>query len=356
MGRKAMNRLSIFQDILKKREIDAAVITDETSIFYLSGFHFTDGLLFITQEEGLLITDFRYYEEAVSSVGDTYTVIMPKPRMQFLADTVKEKQIRVLGYENRTMSVSAFNRYQEALTAEWTPIGDILAEMRAIKDEGEVANIKAAQAITDKAFSHILSVMTPEMTEIDVALELEFYMRKNGAEDASFDIIAVSGAASALPHGKCRNQKLSKGFLTMDFACPVGGYCSDMTRTVVLGKADADMKRVYNTVLDAQLAALESIKPGITGGALDKVARDIIDNAGYKGAFGHSLGHGVGLDIHEPPSVSGESVLTKGHVITVEPGIYLMGKYGCRIEDMGVLTATGFENFTKSTKELIELF
>lgn len=351
-----MNRLLLFQEKLKAREIDAALITDETSIFYLCGYRFTDGFLIISQEEAFLVTDFRYYEEALAAVSSLFSVVMPKNRMEFLQGVVKEKGFKSIGYENRTLSVSSFNRYSEAVSAEWAPVGDILAEMRTTKSEAEIANIKEAQSITDKAFSHILSVLTPTMTEKDVALELEFFMRKNGAEGASFEIIAVSGAASALPHGKSRAIPLCKGFLTMDFGCTVGGYCSDMTRTVVIGKADEEMKRVYNTVLAAQTAAIKSARPGMTGGELDKVARDIIDNAGYKGAFGHGLGHGVGLDIHEAPSVSGESRLKAGAVITVEPGIYLMGKYGCRIEDMGVLTAEGFENFTKSTKELIELF
>ena len=202
-------------------------------------------------------------------------------------------------------------------------------------------------------------MMTPKMTEKEVALELEFFMRREGAERASFEIIAVSGASSALPHGKCRNQKLSSGFLTMDFGCTVGGYCSDMTRTVVIGKADGEMKRLYQTVLDAQMAALAQIGPGKTGAEIDGIARSLIDNAGYMGAFGHGLGHGVGLYIHEAPSLSARAAeykLQKGNVVTVEPGIYLMGKYGCRIEDMGAITANGFDNFTHSTKECIELF
>lgn len=354
-----MNHLSAFQARLKKREVDAALITNETSIFYICGYRFSDGFLLITQEEGFLVTDFRYYEEATAAVGDSFTVLMPQQsRMDFLRDAVRDNEIRTLGYENRTLSVSEFNRYSEAVSAEWTPIGDILTEMCAVKDEEEIAKIKAAQAITDKAFSHILSVMTPQMTEKEVALELEFFMREQGAENASFQIIAVSGTASALPHGLSRNQKLSRGFLTMDFGCTVDGYCSDMTRTVALGKATEEMRRVYDTVLEAQLAALSQIRPGKTGAELDRIARDIIDGAGYKGAFGHSLGHGVGLYIHEAPSVSRmcQSPLVKGNVITVEPGIYLMGRFGCRIEDMGALTDDGFDNFTASSKELIELF
>ncbi|MCQ2385832.1 MAG: M24 family metallopeptidase, partial [Clostridia bacterium] len=189
-------------------------------------------------------------------------------------------------------------------------------------------------------------------------LELEFFMRKNGASSTSFDIIAVSGESSALPHGKCRKQPLSHGFFTMDFGCTVDGYCSDMTRTVVMGKATSEMKRLYQTVLTAQEAALAAIKPGCLCRTADEIARNIIEQNGYHGAFGHSLGHGVGLYIHEKPNLSpnaGEKALEKGNVVTVEPGIYLMGKYGCRIEDMGMVTENGFDDFTHSPKELMEI-
>ena len=190
--------------------------------------------------------------------------------------------------------------------------------------------------------------------------QLEYFMRKNGAEGASFEIIAVSGAASALPHGKSRAIPLCKGFLTMDFGCTVGGYCSDMTRTVVIGKADAEMRRLYDTVLAAQSAALEMLSEGVGCIAADRVARDIIDGAGYSGCFGHGLGHGVGMLVHEAPRLSqyaeADAVLARGHVVTVEPGIYIEGKYGCRIEDMVAIDKDGkLLNFTKSPKHLIEI-
>ena len=196
-----------------------------------------------------------------------------------------------------------------------------------------------------------------EPTEQEVALELEFFMRSLGAESTSFPTIAVSGSASALPHGVPRPVKLEKGFFTMDYGCIYKGYCSDMTRTVVIGKADEDMKLLYNTVLKAQTEAEAAIREGITGAELDKIARDIIGSTKYKGCFGHSLGHGVGMYIHEAPGVSGgnQNGLQKGHVITIEPGIYVKGTYGCRIEDMAALRETGVEILTRCPKELIEL-
>ena len=199
------------------------------------------------------------------------------------------------------------------------------------------------------------------MTEIEVALELEFFMRRQGANGLAFDTIAVSGSASSLPHGVPRACKLEKGFLTMDFGARVGGYCSDMTRTIVIGKADAEIKKLYHTVLSAQLAALDAAKEGASCAGLDKIARDIIDaNDCYKGAFGHSLGHGVGLLVHENPRLSPKASkddrLQRGNVVTFEPGIYLESKYGCRIEDMVAIRPDGtVHNFTRSTKELIEL-
>jgi len=208
------------------------------------------------------------------------------------------------------------------------------------------------------AFDHILKVLTPEMTELDVAVELEFFLRKHGASGKSFDFITVSGEASSLPHGEPKDRKLRPGFLTMDFGCVYNGYCSDMTRTVCLGKADAEMKKLYNTVLEAQLAALAIINDGMKCADVDAAARRIIDKE-YAGKFGHGLGHGVGKFIHEAPRLSpkaGDTVLRPGHVVTVEPGIYLEGKYGCRIEDMVFIHEGKAEDITHSPKELIELF
>ena len=204
-----------------------------------------------------------------------------------------------------------------------------------------------------------MKVINYDCTETYVAAQLEFLMRKNGSEGASFDTIAVSGSNSSSPHGVPRNVKLEKGFLTLDFGAMIGGYHSDMTRTIVIGKADDKMKHLYNTVLDAQMAVLDVIKEGESCFKMDKIARDIINERGYEGAFGHGLGHGVGLEIHEAPNLSprsGDRKLICGDIVTVEPGIYLEGKYGCRIEDMVAITEDGIRNFTKSNKELIEIY
>lgn len=351
------SKLSLFREELKKRETEAAIITDEINIRYLCGYQYTDGFLLISEREAYLVTDGRYTEEAAHQADKCFTVVNPNDRMAFVRQFLKGS--RNLGYEERSMTVETFHRYQSALETEMVPLGELLLQLRAVKTQDEIACIQKAQGITDAAFSHLLNMMTPTITEKEIALELSYFMQKNGAEGNSFDIIAVSGDASALPHGKCRNQRISKGFLTIDFGCIWGGYCSDMTRTLCIGKADEEMKRVYQTVLGAQKEALAMIRAGETGAFLDGIARQYIQAAGYGNAFSHSLGHGVGLYIHEAPTLSqrsNTSPLSAGNVITVEPGIYLTGKYGCRIEDMGVVTENGFDDFTKSPKELIELF
>ena len=351
-------KLSMLRQALQQREIEAAIILDEKNIGYLCEYFFTDGLLYVDSQSAYLITDPRYNEEAEKKASPEFTVVVPKDRMSFLRDILTSHEVQTLGYESRTMTVEQYHAYERSLSVALAPMSDILSELRAVKNAEEIACIKRAQAITDAAFSHILTMLHPNMTEVDVALEIAYFMQKSGAEDKSFDVIAVSGEGSAYPHGHPKNEQLSRGFLTMDFGCVCGGYCSDMTRTVVLGKADAEMKQLYQTVLTAQEHALAAIKEGVPCAAADGFARQYIDREGYFGAFGHGLGHGVGLNIHEAPSLSpyaGERRLLCGNVVTVEPGIYLKGKYGCRIEDMGVVTADGFENFTKSTKELIEL-
>ncbi len=352
-------RLSAFRALLKKNETDAALITDEKNIGYLCGYYYTDGYLYIDMESAYIVTDSRYDAEAKVHASADFTVVVPQKRMEFLSDLIKEHGIKSLGFENRSMTVAQYNGFERELLVEFVPLGGMLTEMRAVKSPDEIAKIKRAQEITDLAFSHILSVMQPNMTETDVALELAYFMQKNGASGVGFDIVAVSGEASAYPHGMCRSIPLSAGFLTMDFGCVYDHYLSDMTRTVVIGKATKEMKHLYKTVLTAQECALAAIRAGEDCAKIDALARDCIDSAGYRGAFGHSLGHGVGLYIHESPNLSpnakGKS-LVAGNVVTVEPGIYLPGKYGCRIEDMGVVTENGFDNFTHSTKELIELF
>ena len=355
-----MNRTDKLRAAFEALQIDGAVIYSELNQRYLCGFAFTDGLLLITKAHAYLITDFRYYEMAHKGAFSEYEVVIPDNKTEFIRKALLDEGCKRIGFEGDTVSFALYSKLCESYGGvEFVSIGNIIEQQRQIKDASEIEIMQRAQDITDKAFSELLNVLNPEMTEIEVAAELEYQMRRNGASGLAFETIAVSGDASSLPHGVPRNQKLQRGFLTMDFGASVDGYCSDMTRTVCIGKADADIKKLYNTVLSAQLAALDILKAGVDCKDADAAARNIIDAIDeYKGTFGHSLGHGVGLFIHEDPRLAktnGGRALRVGEVVTVEPGIYIYGKYGCRIEDMVAIRESGVHNFTASPKNLIEI-
>ncbi|MBE6636068.1 MAG: aminopeptidase P family protein [Ruminococcaceae bacterium] len=355
-----MTRVEKIRASLKEKGIDALIVLDELNQHYLSGFAFTDGMLLITMEKAFLITDFRYYEMAQNEAYSDYEVLIPEKRVEFVAKVLKDEGCLTLGFEGGSISFAQYERLcRDYSFCKLVDIENMIEAQREIKDRTEIELMQKAQDITDSAFAEVVKHITPDMTEIEVAAELEYFMRRLGASGLAFDTIAVSGDASALPHGTPRNVKLRRGFLTMDFGAKYKGYCSDMTRTVVIGKADQEIRRLYETVKQAQLAAIDFIKAGRDAAECDKVARDIIDaNEEYKGAFGHSLGHGVGLFIHESPrlsKVAGGRALRVGEIVTVEPGIYLYGKYGCRIEDMVAVEENGVYNFTHSTKDLIEI-
>jgi len=351
---------------MKENGMAAALISSEINQRYLSGFAYTDGYMLILQDTAYLITDFRYIEAAKAVVNQAECqVVMPTPHtpmLGYILSLLQSHRVSTLSFEEEEVSVALQNRLISAFEGVnmVSGVSAVLNKLRLFKDEGEIAAIRRAQKITDDAFAHILSYINPDRTELDVALELEFFMRSRGSEGTAFETIAVSGSNSSRPHGVPRPVKLERGFLTMDFGARVDGYCADMTRTIVLGKADADMKHLYNTVLAAQTTALSGLVCGMKCSDADKLARDVIDNAGYQGCFGHSLGHGVGLFVHERPNFSPNSptdmVLLPGHVVTVEPGIYMEGKYGCRIEDM-IYVAPGGQviDLTNSPKDLIEL-
>ena len=356
-----MKKIEKLRSNFKTLGIDSIVVFNELNQHYLSEFSFTDGFLFITEENAFLVTDFRYHEMALNSASKDFEIVVPEQRgLVALGDLINKTGAKRIGFEGGFVSFETYtnltNKYPEVC---FVNAGNVIEQIRQIKTPEEIVKMQKAQDITDKAFSHLLTMIKPDMTELEVAVELEYAMRKNGASAFAFDTISVSGDASALPHGIPRNVKLKKGFLTLDYGAKFEGYCSDMTRTIVIGKADEDIKKLYNTVLNAQKSALEFLKADVDCGEADKIARDIIDAVPeYNGAFGHSLGHSVGLFIHESPNLSARSFgrkLTKGNVVTVEPGIYLFGKYGCRIEDMVAIEEDGVYNFTHSTKDLIEI-
>ena len=359
-----MSHLSRLTAALTEAGHDAVLLTSAVSQRWTSGFDYTDGYVFITRIGAYLLADFRYIEAAREQAAEGLTVIMPDGGMlDCILELARKDNVYTIAYEDDTLPCAELARIKQKLAgADFVPAGALLARLREFKDEDELATLARAQDIADAAFTHILRVMTPNMTEIEVALELEIFMRRNGADEAGFQTIAVSGTASSRPHGVPRPVKLERGFLTMDYGARVNGYTSDMTRTVVIGRADDEMKQLYNTVLRAQRTALDMIAEGVSCRAVDLAAREIIEsNPAYAGKFGHGLGHGVGMYIHEAPRLSrvapASAVLARGHVVTVEPGIYLDGKYGCRNEQLVAITPdASVRNCTHAKKELNDLF
>lgn len=338
---------------------DAVIIYTAANRFYFTGFMSSDGVLAVTKKRAVYFLDGRYYGAAADRVFDGIEPV--------LLTSLKEQLPHImydLGVENIMLesgiTVSDFERFKSVLGAmniSASPkLDSLIAGMRAVKSEHEAECIEKAQRITEKGFEGILSFIKPGVTEKEIKAELEYIMMKNGADATAFDTIAAAGQNSAVPHAVPGDYKLKSGdFLVMDFAARLNGYDSDMTRTVCIGKPDAEMVKVYNTVLDAQQAAISAVRAGVTGKEVDAAARNIIKAAGYGDYFTHSTGHGVGIDIHEAPTVSHlvEKKLEAGNVITIEPGIYLNGKFGVRIEDMVYVTDDGCRNFTNAKKELI---
>lgn len=319
---------------------------------YLTEFASSDGLLLITPTRAVLAMDSRYLEAASAAVTDAEVV----PYDKAFFDLVKECKEILCEFTLSYAQVAALAK--QTAPAELIPsreLSDAVSQMRAVKDAKELARIEAAQALTDAAFVHIQDHLRVGVTERQIALELEFFMRKNGAQSVAFDTIALTGAHGSMPHGVPDDRPIQNGDLvTMDFGARLDGYCSDMTRTVAVGIPDAQALEIYDVVLAAQTAALSVIRAGVDCKAVDEVARAVIRDAGYGDYFGHATGHGVGLEVHEAPNLSPRStaVLQEGNVVTVEPGIYLPQKMGVRIEDFVFVTRNGCKNLTHSQKEV----
>ncbi len=340
---------------------DGALFADHINRRFVSGFPSTEGVVLCHKNGVALFLDMRYAVSAENAGLDkSVTVIRCVGGiMEAVKAFVTENAIGKLIIESTAVTIEELERFRAALEGvEFVPVKNICGKARQIKTAGEIACIRKAQSITDKCFSHILGFIKRGVTEKEVAAEMEYFMKKNGADGLAFETIAVSGKKSALPHGVPGEDVLTENaFFTMDFGASYGGYCSDMTRTIVLGKASDEMRRIYNTVLSAQNAAIAAIKDGVPCKDVDAAARNIIATAGYGDYFNHSTGHSLGLEIHESPACSPKSgdVLQAGMFMTVEPGIYIENLGGVRIEDMVLVTEGGCEDFTASPKELIEI-
>lgn len=356
-------RLERVRKLLKTEGLDAVFMASPANIRYFSGFTGADSYVYLSEEKQVILTDSRYtlLAEETGTGFQVLTVSAERKYGELLAELLQDDGVRKLGFEDDAMRYSSVRILQEkaGIPVEgWMPLGEKLSLLRAVKSEEEIGWIAKAEQIGDEAFACILKELKPGVTELEIAAKLEYFMRMQGAEDKSFDTIVASGYHSAMPHAVPTEKRLERGdFVTLDFGCKVQGYCSDMTRTVVLGKASEKQKEIYRVVWEAQEAALSGLYPGMTGAEGDRLARRIIEEAGYGSCFGHSLGHSVGLEIHEKPTLSprDETVLAAGMLETVEPGIYVPEIGGVRIEDLVVLTENGCRNLTHSPKELLEL-
>lgn len=342
------------------KKLDGVLILSEVNRRYFTGFPSSDGVLLVTRNGSVFLTDSRYIEaarEAVTCCDVEELVSVSKQ----LPEYCRKFGCKVLGIEGERMTVKQAQQYRKILKPVTLTAGrteEIINNLRAVKSEEETEKIKKAQAIAEGAFNHILGFIKEGVTERDIALELDFYMLRHGAEAISFETIAISGANTSKPHGVPTDKKVQRGdFITMDYGAVFDGYHSDMTRTVAVGEVSTKQAEVYNTVLDAQLKALSVLKAGLPCAEGDKAARDIIAAAGYGDCFRHSTGHSVGVEIHESPNLSPKSkaVLEVGNIVTVEPGIYIPGEFGVRIEDMARIRYSDCENLTKITKELLIL-
>lgn len=336
-----------------------AVITSDINRRYFTGMKSSAGVVICFKEKAYLIIDFRYFEKASEKVQGL-EVILEKDRTVQISELFRIHGTRTAMIEADTMTVSQLNSFRQSFPKISTDfsasLSNAISEMRLVKTDNELEKIRQAQKITDDTFSYVLENIHDGMTEKDLALMMDCNMKKNGAEDISFDTIALFGKNTSLPHGVPGDTVITgNGFVLMDFGAIVDGLHSDMTRTIFFGKPSEEEMKVYNTVLDAQLNALGVIGPGVNCRDIDGQIHDFTDHCGYRGAFGHSLGHGVGFEIHEKPAVSrrNDFILRNGHVVTVEPGIYLPGKFGVRIEDMVFITDKSYENITHSPKDLI---
>ncbi len=339
-------------------DVDGLLLSSRHSRHYGAEFDIAEGIAVVTKSGCRYFTDSRYIESAQNNIHgfevtmtdhvDTYSVLLNR--------AIHELGIKKLGYEENYLSAAELIQFQQQLHAELVPVNDKIHRFRWVKEEWELQRMKKAQSITDKAFSQILTRIQAGMTEKQLQAELIYCLYKNGADGLAFSPIVVSGPNTSLPHGVPGDRVIENGdFITMDFGAMLQGYCSDMTRTVAVGYATEEMEKVYNTVLQAQIAGLAATKAGIPGKQVDAAAREYIQQAGYGEYFGHGYGHCLGMEVHEEPrcAITGETIMEENMVCSAEPGIYLPGKFGVRIEDVVIFKADGCENITQSPKNLI---
>ncbi len=352
-------RITAMRKGMKKQGLDSFVTSFLPSMQYLCGYTGSNGMLLVTETTTVFFTDFRYRESVQTSVEAGKKIITQGSLTQAASEHKFFSSLRAIGFEKERTSVAELEIKQKFIGGKkLLPVAGIVESLRAVKHASEIRTLKLAFDISDKVFQQILGIIKPGMTELELSAEISYRHKMLGATNDSFDVIVASGVRGSLPHGTASEKKLrQREFITLDFGSVVGGYHSDMTRTICLGTPTTEMKKVYGIVADAQQRACDAVKHGVRSRDLDGVSRELIAGAGYGKFFGHSLGHGVGLEIHELPRIAPKSgdILAEGNVITIEPGIYLPKKFGVRIEDTLVVRQNGYDVLTGSPKELIEL-
>ena len=338
-------------------EVDGLLLTSRYSRHYGAEFDIAEGAAIVTKAGCRYYTDSRYIESAQNDIkGFEVVCVDGVGYVKLLNDAIADFGVTTLGFEENYLTVAELMMYEKGLNAKLVPYNKAINSFRGTKEDWELELMRKAQNITDKAFSEVITRIKAGMTELELQAELIYCLYKNGATGLAFDPIVVSGPNTSMPHGVAGERVIREGdFITMDFGASYMGYCSDMTRTVALGYATEEMKKVYNTVLEAQLAGLAISKAGVPGKDIDAAARKVITDAGYGEYFGHGYGHSLGLEIHEAPNPNArnDEGMPVGSVASAEPGIYLPGKFGVRIEDVCIYREDGNENITHSPKNLI---
>lgn len=355
-----MKNLEKYKSLLTQNEVDALLLTSEVNRFYAAEYNISEGVAIICKDKCYYFTDSRYIEVAENNLPN-FTVLMVDGTHTYvnrINDAISENQVKKVGFEENYLTYGEFMRYSKALDVELIPYQKAISSFREVKEPWELELMRKAQEITDQTFADMCKIIAPGMTEKELAAELIYRLSRNGADGPAFKPIVITGAKTSMPHGVPGDNVVAAGdFVTLDFGAAYRGYCSDMTRTVAVGYATDEMKQVYNTVLEAQAAGLAATKAGVPGKEIDGAARKVITDAGYGSYFGHSYGHSLGIEIHEAPNASPFSTIPmpENAVCSAEPGIYLPGRFGVRIEDAVIITKDGYENLTHSPKNLIIL-
>ena len=354
-----MSNIDRIRQAMPEYKCDAMLVTNQINRLFATGFSSSAGALLVSGDSAWYFVDSRYIEAAKASIkdADVVTITNEANIIEKISDILADINTASIGFEDGSLTFASYKKWSEKLDADMVPAQKLLTNLRAVKSRDNLEKMIRAQRLAEKVFGEILPLINTDMTEKDLAAEIIYRSLKNGADDKAFDPIVVSGPKSSRPHGVPGNEKIGKGFLTIDFGVKLDDWCSDTTRTLCIGKPDDEMVKVYETVLEAQETGIKAMHGGVKGIDVDTAARKVIENAGYGDFFGHGFGHSIGLEVHESPNASqlSEDTLPAGTVITAEPGIYLPGRFGVRIEDVLCITETGTENITKLPKELIVL-